>query len=90
MLLDKGTYDAISLSPDNAKANRLMYLSNIRELLDSGGLCLITSCNWTGEELTKHFTDCGKFKLKEEVPVKQFQYGGKVGQTVSCLIFEAV
>ena len=90
LLLDKGTYDAISLSPDNAKAKRLTYLQNIRKLLPCGGHCLITSCNWTSEELMSHFTESGKFKMKEEVPVKQFQYGGKVGQTVCCLIFEAI
>lgn len=53
--LDKGTYDAISLDPEDAKSKRLSYIKNSSELLEDDGLLIITSCNWTDVELTQHF-----------------------------------
>ena len=59
--MDKGTYDAISLCPDNARCKRRKYIDNVADLLGTDvnekGLLIITSCNWTEEELTKHFQD---------------------------------
>jgi SAM-dependent methyltransferase len=59
--LDKGTYDAISLCPENAKSKRQKYIENIFELLGSGGntkrFLILTSCNWTEEELVKQFEE---------------------------------
>ena len=53
--LDKGTYDAISLDPSGAEGKRLQYTQSVTSLLANGGVFLITSCNWTAEELTDHF-----------------------------------
>ena len=57
--LDKGTYDAISLCPEDAKSKRQKYIENVSELLGSGGdakrFLILTSCNWTEEELVKQF-----------------------------------
>ena len=55
--IDKGTYDAIALCPDDPKTKRLLYkkyLCNILESMDS--LFIITSCNWTTQELIDFFT----------------------------------
>ena len=52
---DKGTYDAICLNPDDPKEKRNRYYSNVRKLLKDGALFVITSCNWTEEELKSHF-----------------------------------
>lgn len=52
---DKGTYDAVSLSPSDAKLQRSKYMESIERLCLAGGLYIITSCNWTREELLEHF-----------------------------------
>lgn len=89
VVLDKGTYDAISLSPDGALQKRLAYVENVHKLIPIGGYLWITSCNWTSSEIISHFTANSKFSLREEIPVKQFKFGGQVGQTVCCLVFQA-
>lgn len=54
---DKGTYDAISLNPENPKENRIKYIKNIHKILLPGGYLLLTSCNWTKNELIEHFKE---------------------------------
>ena len=53
--LDKGTYDAISLSPSDPEERKAEYVHSAATLLKSGGLLVIASCNWTEEELKKQF-----------------------------------
>lgn len=55
---DKGTYDTISLSPENAEAKRQQYIKEVYKLTKDQGLFIITSCNWTEEELISHVSDC--------------------------------
>ena len=62
MCLDKGTYDAISLNPNDAAGCQTMYTRNISGLLAPGGVFIICSCNWTETELLAHFYD-SKFDL---------------------------
>ncbi|XP_025108567.1 EEF1A lysine methyltransferase 2-like isoform X2 [Pomacea canaliculata] len=83
--VDKGTYDAISLNPDGAERSRMAYRQMVKHLLQPGGLLMITSCNWTKDELLDFFkTD---FKLYGEIKAPSYQFGGKVGQCVTTLIF---
>lgn len=58
LALDKGTYDAISLDPDNAEIKRAKYVQAVWNLLKENGLFLIASCNWTGDELKNQFSSC--------------------------------
>lgn len=55
---DKGTYDAISLNPEDPTLKRQKYIENIHRILLPKGYLVLTSCNWTKEELLKHFTNC--------------------------------
>lgn len=55
---DKGTYDAISLSPDNSSVKRKKYMENVCDIVAPDGYFIITSCNWTKQELVKHFENC--------------------------------
>ena len=57
--IDKGTYDAISLNPDAPDEKRSLYVKNVAAMLVDEGLLILTSCNWTQEELNKHFTVSG-------------------------------
>lgn len=55
--IDKGTYDAIALSPDDPKTKRHAYKTFIVNILEPNrSVFVITSCNWTREELTSFFT----------------------------------
>ncbi|XP_045456161.1 EEF1A lysine methyltransferase 2 [Melitaea cinxia] len=83
---DKGTYDAISLNPDNPREHRQKYIEQVVEMLQDNGIFVITSCNWTESELLKHFQE--KLKLKCVIPTPQFKFGGKVGSVVSSMVFE--
>ncbi|CAL1673997.1 unnamed protein product [Lasius platythorax] len=82
---DKGTYDAISLNPEDPTAKRQKYIENIYRILLPEGYLVLTSCNWTKEELVKHFTS--HFELENQLPTDTFQFGGQTGNTVIQLIF---
>lgn len=55
LVLDKGTYDAISLNPENNMDKRRNYIKKVHELMKPNGIFIITSCNWTDDELISHF-----------------------------------
>lgn len=52
---DKGTYDAICLHPESPKEKRSTYICKVHRLLKENGLFIITSCNWTDNEIITHF-----------------------------------
>jgi len=54
LLLDKGTYDAISLSGEPAHRRRFIETAATIVKPETGRF-LITSCNWTQDELIAHF-----------------------------------
>ncbi|CAH1784113.1 unnamed protein product [Owenia fusiformis] len=84
--VDKGTYDAISLNPNNVTECRQKYIENVWKILNENGLLVITSCNWTKEELLNHFSK--GFKFQHHIRAPTFQFGGKTGSTVTSLIFQ--
>ncbi|KAI1468272.1 S-adenosyl-L-methionine-dependent methyltransferase [Daldinia caldariorum] len=108
VVLDKGTFDAISLSPetDPATGRRASesYRARVAPLVrDNGGLFLVTSCNWTEEELRSWFEGARKdgeeeeeeakgwrFDLVGRVEYPSFSFGGVKGQTISSLCFRKV
>jgi hypothetical protein len=59
LAIDKGTYDAIALSPVDPKAKRYQYKKYLCSVLKQqrDSLFIITSCNWTTEELVDFFTE---------------------------------
>ncbi|XP_034480083.1 EEF1A lysine methyltransferase 2-like [Drosophila innubila] len=84
---DKGTYDAVSLCPDNPKEKRTNYLETVSKLLqDEESLFIITSCNWTEEELLTSFEDL--FVKHCSIPTPTFKFGGKVGNVVTSVVFK--
>ncbi|CAG8533778.1 25972_t:CDS:2 [Dentiscutata erythropus] len=83
-ILDKGTFDAISLSLQQTSTNQLLrdiYPKKIRFLLNSNGYFLITSCNFTKDELIEKFK--GEFDYCEHIKYPTFTFGGVTGQTIS-------
>ncbi|XP_074229536.1 EEF1A lysine methyltransferase 2 isoform X3 [Camelus bactrianus] len=84
--IDKGTFDAISLNPDNAVEKRKQYVKSLSRVLKVKGFFLITSCNWTKEELLNEFSE--GFELFEELPTPRFSFGGRSGNSVAALVFQ--
>ncbi|XP_051001414.1 EEF1A lysine methyltransferase 2 isoform X1 [Acomys russatus] len=84
--IDKGTFDAISLNPDNAVEKRKQYVMSLSRVLEVKGFFLITSCNWTKSELLDVFRE--GFELLEELPTPKFSFGGRSGNTVAALVFQ--
>lgn len=83
---DKGTYDANSLHPEDPVAKRDTYIKNTYDILAEDGYLILTSCNWTKEELLNHFKN--SYDLIDELPVNSFQFGGKKGNRITQLIFK--
>lgn len=84
--IDKGTYDAISLYVEHPEQQRECYSTTIKRILKEGGLFILTSCNWTVEEVKTHFSQ--GFTFLEELPSKTFQFGGKTGSDSVCVVFK--
>ncbi|KAK0623198.1 S-adenosyl-L-methionine-dependent methyltransferase [Immersiella caudata] len=100
LILDKGTFDAVSLSGEKDERGRRIcegYGERVVKLLRNGGLFLVTSCNWTEAELKAWFEGTnanapGQGALKQVARIKysSFSFGGVKGQTISTLCFEKV
>ncbi|XP_046710885.1 EEF1A lysine methyltransferase 2 isoform X1 [Silurus meridionalis] len=56
LCIDKGTFDAISLNSENREMAKLQYVSSLRAALQPQGHFVITSCNWTKEQLLQIFS----------------------------------
>ncbi|XP_035652285.1 EEF1A lysine methyltransferase 2 isoform X1 [Oncorhynchus keta] len=84
--IDKGTFDAISLNPENTEEGKACYIQSLRGALKEEGLFVITSCNWTKEQLLQMFSQ--GFDFVKELPTPRFQFGGKTGNSVTAIIFK--
>lgn len=84
--IDKGTFDVISLGFDHPGEKLRSYRQSLLNVLKNGGLYVITSCNWTKQELVNHFNE--GFELLEELPTSRFHFGGTTGNTVTVLVFK--
>ncbi|KAG5266997.1 hypothetical protein AALO_G00238650 [Alosa alosa] len=86
MCIDKGTFDAISLNPADGQQGKAQYVASLRRFLRPQGLFIITSCNWTKEQLLQIFSP--GFELAKELPTPRFQFGGVTGNSVTVLVFK--
>ncbi|KAL7956561.1 S-adenosyl-L-methionine-dependent methyltransferase [Trichoderma compactum] len=91
IILDKGTFDAISLSAASSETNPCeTYRKRLLQLLNPrGGVFLVTSCNWTEPELRSWFDDDddGELRVVGRVEYPTFTFGGVKGQTITTLCF---
>ncbi|CAO1945576.1 unnamed protein product [Urochloa humidicola] len=65
IITDKGTLDAIGLHPDG-RAKRIMYWESVSNLVEPGGIVVITSCNHTKDELLQEVDEFSKRKFGKE------------------------
>ncbi|PPR00884.1 hypothetical protein CVT24_000369 [Panaeolus cyanescens] len=90
LVLDKGTYDAIALGPKDSEGHSPAkhYPERLARLLKPGGYFLITSCNFTEDELKVAF---GKPELGLEyhsrIQHPTFSFGGQTGSACSSVAF---
>jgi len=86
VVLDKGTLDAMALSDNKENVNK--YISTVPSYLVNGGYFMITSCNFTHDELKSLFSTVFKYHTYVKYPT--FQFGGVEGSTVSTVIFKKI
>ncbi|KAK3723469.1 Protein-lysine N-methyltransferase efm4 [Vermiconidia calcicola] len=91
VVLDKGTFDAISLM-DHEGASRHpceTYLHKVTPLLKPGGFLFITSCNWTkGELLDWLAPEDGELAFCDEAKYPTFTFGGRTGQSIVTVVLQ--
>ncbi|RDX57305.1 S-adenosyl-L-methionine-dependent methyltransferase [Lentinus brumalis] len=90
VVLDKGTYDAIALAEkdDSGRSPADGYPARIGRVVKPGGFFLITSCNFTEDELKSNFAneETG-LEYHSRVPWPTFSFGGKSGNVYSTVAF---
>lgn len=89
VVLDKGTLDAISLSGmkfDHGRSVVDIYSGVIEKLLEKDGVFLITSCNFTEEELIK-IVQSDSLKVWETIKYPAFRFGGVKGTAICSVAF---
>ena len=90
-VLDKGTFDAVSLSSEtDGQGRRIVecYREKVVPLIKKGGFFIITSCNWTKEEVLNWFAvPGGDLRYFDEARYPTFTFGGQKGQSVCTLVF---
>ncbi|KAF2486520.1 S-adenosyl-L-methionine-dependent methyltransferase [Neohortaea acidophila] len=91
VVLDKGTFDAISLAQhdDGSSHPCEVYRDRVERLVRPGQFLLITSCNWTRDELVRWLAPDGSGELAfyDEAKYPTFMFGGKAGQSVVTVVF---
>ncbi|KAF9525635.1 S-adenosyl-L-methionine-dependent methyltransferase [Crepidotus variabilis] len=88
LLLDKGTLDAIALAQKDEKGRSLIsyYPAQVARLLKTGGIFLITSCNFTEEELKEIFTS-DRLDYLSRIKHPAYTFGGKSGSAYASVAF---
>uniref|UniRef100_A0A8C1KGI7 EEF1A lysine methyltransferase 2 n=1 Tax=Cyprinus carpio TaxID=7962 RepID=A0A8C1KGI7_CYPCA len=82
------TFDAISLRPEDREEAKKCYVNSLKTVMQPGGFFIITSCNWTKEQLLQIFTP--GFELVQELATPHFQCGGVTGNSVTALEFKKI
>ena len=86
VVLDKGTFDAVSLSGIPNVEER--YVRQVERLVRSSGLVLVTSCNWTEDELKRWFEGGEQLVYYGRIHYPTFKFGGATGQSISSVCFK--
>lgn len=94
VIFDKGTLDAIALNNDpvdgfEGKIGIEVYPIQVVKLMHEGSLLVITSCNFTEDELIKLVTQNGTNNLlvRHKLKYPSFQFGGNKGSTICSIVF---
>jgi len=91
LLLDKGTYDAIALGgkDESGRCPVAVYPVRASNLLRENGYFLITSCNFTEEELKARFINPEtNFRFHSHVKHPSISFGGQTGSVYTTVAFK--
>ncbi|KZT00797.1 S-adenosyl-L-methionine-dependent methyltransferase [Laetiporus sulphureus 93-53] len=91
LVLDKGTFDAMALAGKDQNGISLAesYPTRVERVVKPGGFFLITSCNFTEEELKSKFTiPETRLRYHSTISFPTFSFGGKSGNVYSSVAFE--
>jgi len=91
LILDKGTYDAIALGQkdDQGRSPSINYPARAARLLKPGGYFLITSCNFTEDELKSSFATAETgLTYHSRIQHPTYTFGGKSGSICSSVAFK--
>jgi len=91
LILDKGTFDAMALATkdEDGKSPSDGYPARIARVIKPGGRFLITSCNFTEEELRQKFaTSETGLVYQSRIQHPTFTFGGKTGSSCSSVAFQ--
>jgi EEF1A lysine methyltransferase 2 len=95
LLLDKGTFDAISLMSKEGEGDHMdrirsmvaQFKASLKKLWSSdASRFVLTSCNWTRAELESLFAP--EFTVACQIDHPAFSFGGASGQVVTTLVFQ--
>ncbi|KAF7312420.1 Protein-lysine N-methyltransferase EFM4 [Mycena indigotica] len=88
LILDKGTFDAIALAEKDADGGSPVakYPPRVARLLKPGAMFLITSCNFTEDELKTAFQAAG-LVYHSRIQHRTITFGGKSGSQCSSVAF---
>ncbi|KAK5715743.1 Protein-lysine N-methyltransferase efm4 [Elasticomyces elasticus] len=92
VVLDKGTFDAISLmGTEDARHPCEVYREKVEPLIKPGCFLSITSCNWTKAELLTWLAPAsGQLQYYSEAKYPTFTFGGQTGQSIVTLTLRRV
>lgn len=86
-VVDKGTFDAICLNPAaSIPDSRSKYIRFVSNAMKQSAHFILTSCNWSKDELLSHFSS--HFVLVDEILSPTLEFGGKQGSRVTTMIFQ--
>lgn len=94
VLLDKGTLDAIALNQEGMaefdnEIGMNVYAKQVEQMMHTNSIFLITSCNFTEEELIKIVVGNTKGSLEvwDKINYPSFRFGGVQGSTICSIAF---
>lgn len=92
IILDKGTLDAIALNQDPIpgfdKIGMDIYASQVVKMMSSKSILLVTSCNFTEDELIKIITSNTSLKVMKRIAYPSYEYNGVKGSTICSVSFQ--
>ncbi|GLB40325.1 putative S-adenosyl-L-methionine-dependent protein-lysine N- methyltransferase that mono- and dimethylates elongation factor 1- alpha at 'Lys-316' [Lyophyllum shimeji] len=91
LVLDKGTLDAIALGAKDeyGRSPAARYPGRVNQILRPGGYFLITSCNFTEDELKAQFaTSDTRLTYHSRIEHPTYEFGGRKGSVVSSVAFQ--
>ncbi|ELP94204.1 hypothetical protein EIN_186310 [Entamoeba invadens IP1] len=87
VIIDKGTFDAIMVAPEKTE-NAGKYKRYISQVLAEGGIFVITSCNWTEDELVDWLGN--GLDVIDQIKEGSYSFGGSQGSKTTTLFFRKI